>query len=131
MIFKKHIYVFPEINLISGNTKREIIRSFPEMPNKKAIILGVAANICGANEEGWYTANARCDDRDEFSEKVGADIVREKLDRKNHLWLARKFDQMHRLLLECANYCYGRCMFHAEKAANIEKDLREYYGRNE
>lgn len=74
-------------------------------------------------------ATAYCDPRDEFNEDTGINVCSEKLDWKNHIQLAKKYDRMHRWLLECANVCYRKCVNHYEKACAIEDDMARMYGR--
>lgn len=74
------------------------------------------------------TAKAKCTDGDVFSEKVGMDIVSSKLDWKKHMRLARIYDRVHRVLVECMTIACNLCLYHAHKAEAIEEDLKKYYG---
>lgn len=74
------------------------------------------------------TAKAKCTDGDVFSEKVGMDIVSSKLNWKKHMRLARIYDRVHRVLVECMTIACNLCLYHAHKAEAIEEDLKKYYG---
>ena len=80
------------------------------------------------NFDGEYKAIAKCDDRDEFNEKVGIDICEEKLEMKKHLRMARVFDRVHRLLVETGMVAYQECVKHVNKANAIKEDLERMYG---
>ena len=103
----KFYTIFEQEGIVSANTTKRKIDNFPNVDSRHDYVLWMAADQCDAQEDDWYWAVAKCDERDEWDEKVGVDIAGEKLDLKNHTRLAKKYDQMHRLLLECANYCYG------------------------
>jgi len=77
---------------------------------------------------GEYKAVAKCDNRDEFNEKVGIDICEEKLEMKKHLRIARVFDRVHRLLVETGMVAYQECVKHVNKANAIKEDLERMYG---
>lgn len=74
-------------------------------------------------------ANAYCDEKDTFSEKVGIEVCSAKLDMKNHLKLAKAYDRLHRILIETAVIVGSLCMEHTEKAKAIEDDLCTFHGR--
>ena len=84
----------------------------------------------------WFTGDAIksiavCDDRDTFDEKIGIDVCSAKLEKKNHLKMARKYDQAHRRLVESTQIAYAMCMYHYNKAKAIEEDLERTYGKGE
>ena len=74
-------------------------------------------------------ANAYCDEKDEFDEKVGIDVCSEKLELKNHLKLARLYGKIARDLSAAAMIANGFCTKHEAKAMAIENDLVSHYGR--
>ena len=86
-------------------------------------------------KKGWaiehpkLEAAAYCDERDTFDENVGMDVCAAKLDYKQHMKLAKRYDRAHRLLLETAHIVYGLCMKHYEKAQAIQDDMVKTYGR--
>ena len=123
----KFYTIFERDGIVSANTTKKKVEDFPNVDQRHNYVLWMAADQCAAQEDDWYWAVAKCDDRDEWDEKVGIDIAGEKLDLKNHTRLAKKYDQMHRLLMECATYCYAHCMHHYEKANKIEDDLYNYH----
>ena len=74
-------------------------------------------------------ANAYCDEKDEFDEKVGIDVCSEKLELKNHLRLARLYGKIAKDLSDAAMIANGFCTKHEAKAMSIEEDLVRMYGR--
>ena len=74
-------------------------------------------------------ANAYCDEKDEFDEKVGIDVCSEKLELKNHLRLARLYGKIAKDLSDAAMIANGFCTKHEAKAMAIEEDLVRMYGR--
>jgi len=79
--------------------------------------------------ENNITANAYCDEKDEFDEKVGIDVCSEKLELKNHLKLARLYGKIAKDLSDAAMIANGFCTKHEAKAMAIEEDLVRMYGR--
>lgn len=80
---------------------------------------------------GCNTAKATCDDKDEFNEEVGIGIVSAKLDMKNHLWMAKKYERALRDMNSAMRKLEDLCDKHLKKAKAIRKDLINYYGWEE
>ena len=76
----------------------------------------------------YHTAQATCRDGDEFDEKIGMDVVAAKLDKKNHEWMARKYDHALQDMQSAMRKLEDLCNKHLKKARAIEKDLEEHYG---
>ena len=74
-------------------------------------------------------ANAYCDEKDEFDEKIGIDVCSEKLELKNHMKLARLYHKIARDLSAAAMIANNFCTKHEAKAISIENDLVSHYGR--
>ena len=85
--------------------------------------------LMGPLPSNTIKATAYCDPRDEFNEDTGINVCSEKLDLKNHMQIAKKYDAMYRWLMECANVCYQKCEKHYKKAVAIEEDMARMYGR--
>lgn len=73
-------------------------------------------------------AQATCDDKDEFNEKIGMDVVAAKLDMKDHLRMAKNYDRALRIMNAAMRKLEDMCNKHWKKAMAIRKDLEEYYG---
>ncbi len=71
---------------------------------------------------------ATCDARDEWSEKVGINIVDSKLAWKNHMSLLRKYRSIRKTLLRIIAKIDRVAEIHYKKAKAIKEDLENYYG---
>lgn len=92
---------------------------------------GIIINIWEAAdgfEDYFVSARAKCDDRDEYDEMTGVDIVSEKLDMKFHNKTARKCWRMARLARQVADALDELGIRHFEKYKFIRNDLEEFYG---
>ena len=84
--------------------------------------------ILEQNIFGYNTAKATCDDNDEFDEEIGIGVVSAKLDRKNHLWMAKNYERALRDMNSAMRKLEDLCGKHLKKAKAIENDLENYYG---
>ena len=75
------------------------------------------------------TANAYCDEKDEWDEKVGIEVCAAKMEMKNHRKLARMYNRIANDLQEACLIAQSYCVRHEAKAMAIENDLVEYHGR--
>ena len=73
-------------------------------------------------------AKAKVSPEDNFDENIGKDIVRAKLDKKQHLYEAREYDKAHALCAKLTHYFYKKCEYHYQKAMAIDADLEKMYG---
>ncbi len=73
-------------------------------------------------------AQATCDDKDEFNEKIGMDVVAAKLDMKDHMRMAKNYDRALRVMNAAMRKLEDMCNKHMKKARAIRRDLEEYYG---
>lgn len=134
--------IIPEVKMVIGEEK-ELFSVMDDMESRgtqrlyKRIINFVASTLVTPRTFVYpesfcislkTTAKAKCTDGDVFSEKVGMDIVSLKLDWKKHMRLARVYDRVHRILVECMTTACNLCLYHAHKAEAIEEDLKKYYG---
>lgn len=74
-------------------------------------------------------AKSHCDIKDTFDEHTGINVCSAKIEKKNHLKLAKMYDRLHRTLIETAIIVAQLCIKHTKKAEAIEKDLCDHYGR--
>ena len=72
-------------------------------------------------------AKAVCEDADDFNEKVGMDVAAAKLDMKEHLRVAKKYDRMLRIMNRMMRKIEDLCNKHLKKAKAIQKDMDRYY----
>lgn len=139
----KEFKVIPEARLVQGVMTEKGIENDLKAGIKdkyKELIKNASYNYNGRNyitcgnifdllKKKNITANAYCDEKDEFDEKVGIDVCSEKLELKNHLKLARLYGKIAKDLSDAAMIANGFCTKHEAKAMAIENDLIKMYGR--
>lgn len=141
-IGNKSFKVIPEARLIQGEMVEKSIENDLKAGIKekyKKLIRFAGSNYeCAFNimfintarvAANAVVANAYCDEKDEFDEKVGIDVCSEKLELKNHLKLARLYRKIARDLSAAAMIANNFCTKHEAKAMAIEEDLVRMYGR--
>lgn len=135
----KKFLIIPEARLVSGKkvAKHIIDDMIYGVKYNEANIMATAAALLDIpfavdfDTNCYVSANAYCDERDEWDEKRGIEVCASKLDMKNHRRLAKQYSRIYRLLMETANTVYMLCKLHLDKADAIEKDLVRHYGRME
>lgn len=132
----KKFKVIPEAKLVTGKkVAKQLIDDMKygvrfneaDLIADTALILGISF----FSNDDYITANAYCDERDEWDEKRGIEVCASKLDMKNHYRLAKQYSRICRLLMETSNTVYKLCKMHVDKAKAIEDDLVRHYGRAE
>lgn len=86
-------------------------------------IVGIAAIA------DFVKATSHCDIKDTFDEHTGINVCSAKIEKKNHLKLAKMYDRLQCVLFETAFIAAKLCIKHAKKAEAIEEDLCKHYGR--
>lgn len=133
-IQNKNFKIIPEAKLVQGEMPEKLIAYDLTAGIKskyKDLILAASFEY----EDDWFpydnviTANAYCDEKDEWDEKVGTDVCAAKLELKNHQKLAKKYDRIARDLQEACLIAQSYCIRHEAKAMSIEDDLIQYHGR--
>lgn len=129
----KEFKIIPEGKIVRGETvKKILLRELDGLP------LRHRRTICAANDRNLIeilslddktSANAYCDDKDTFDENVGMMVCAAKLDKKNHLYLAKDCERTCKVLMECVEFLEKKRKRHLEKAQAIEDDLIKTYGR--
>ena len=107
---------------------RSMMKELRSVLNKKEIDILPSLIFFEAYSPGINTAKATCDENDEFDDRTGMDIVSAKLDMKDHLRMARKYDQTLRVMQSTMRKLEDLCNKHLKKARAIEKDLENHYG---
>lgn len=135
----KRFKVIPEAKLVSGKkVAKHIIDDLKYgVKYSEADLMATAATILDIpfiddfDSVDYISANAYCDERDEWDEKRGIEVCASKLDMKNHYRLAKQYSRIYRFLMETVNTVYKLCKLHLDKANAIEEDLVRHYGRME
>lgn len=132
----KKFKVIPEAKLVTGKkVAKQLIDDMKYgVRFNEADLIADTALILGIpffSNDDYITANAYCDERDEWDEKRGIEVCASKLDMKNHYRLAKQYSRICRLLMETSNIVYKLCKMHVDKAKAIEDDLVRHYGRAE
>lgn len=133
---KKHgkdFKVIPEAKLVRGETyKATLLNELDGLPfrHQRAIYGANAKRVFEylTSPDRVY-ANAYCDDKDNFDENIGMMVCAAKLDKKNHLHLAKECERTYKVLMECAEFLEEKRQRHLEKAQAIEDDMVRTYGR--
>lgn len=135
----KHNKIFkiiPEAKLVIGEAMGEcpanIYKEFSEtgITEEERYVIRAAWSILGMDIfDHPLRANAYCDERDEFDEKIGVEVAASKVDLKKHRKMANKYSRLYFLLNKAASTVYKLFLKHCEKANAIETDLENYYGR--
>lgn len=130
VIGNKYFMVFPDNGIVKGRVFKKPIGLDLDGCRKDAknMIYHAIYSLKMDETPEYYKSIAKCDERDEFDEKKGIDLVGEKLDRKQHHKLAIKFRRLYLLFLECAAFCMARYEFHNEKVKKIDEDILKTYG---
>ena len=71
-------------------------------------------------------AVSRCDDRDEFDEKVGKKIVADVIEKKYHILMMKKFKQIERKAQNIGESAYALGMMHEERLKELQARIDEY-----
>lgn len=77
-------------------------------------------------EDRVLKAVSRCDDRDEFDEKIGKKIVADVLEKKYHILMMKKFKQVERKLLDMVKGTYVLGMMHNERLNELQTRIDKY-----
>lgn len=77
-------------------------------------------------EERVLKAVSKCDDRDEFNEKIGKKIVADVLEKKYHILMMKKFKQLERKFKEIGEYSYALGMMHEKRLKELQARIDEY-----
>ena len=135
----KHNKIFkiiPEAKLVIGEAMGEcpanIYKEFSEtgITEEERYVIRAAWSVLGIDIfDQPLRANAYCDERDEFDEKIGVEVAASKVDLKKHRKMANKYSRLYFLLNKAASTVYKLFLKHCEKANAIEDDLENYYGR--
>lgn len=135
----KHNKIFkiiPEAKLVIGEAMGEcpasIYKEFTEtgITEEERYVIKAAWSVLGMDIfDQPLRANAYCDERDEFDEKIGVEVAASKVDLKKHRKMANKYSRLYFLLNKTASIVYKLFLKHCEKANAIESDLENYYGR--
>lgn len=125
--------VIPEARLVMGEMDRKsIMEETDDLSGLQTDILDIAMGgyrwrIMDDNDT--IHANAYCDERDEFDEKIGLDVCTEKLYLKQHKQMLKQYEVVMKRLEVLADWMYSKAQMHAEKIKAIEDDLERMYGR--
>lgn len=71
-------------------------------------------------------AVSRCDDRDEFDEKVGKKIVADVIEKKYHILMMKKFKQIERKAQNIGESAYALGMMHEERLKELQARIDKY-----
>ena len=127
----KEFYPQPEKKMVVGKAKLDLdicydrLQSIPDWMEEAIYDL---YHMTLKPEDFYITARAECDDRDQYDEETGIDIVSEKLDMKYHNKKAKKCRYIAKLARKIADTLEELAAKHDEKYEFIKKDLYEYYG---
>lgn len=120
--------ILPERGVVKCMANKKTVTS--ELDNLPGALKGIihyadcyAGNGCEAYWENMYTTYAKCDKRDEFDMNKGIDLAGEKMDRKNHDFLARRYRRLKNIFVKCALFCSRRASYHEEKVDTIDADI--------
>ena len=135
-IKNRNYKVIPEAGLVIGEMKKKSIIDETDDLNKlqKDILLsaiGVYNWLPFDNDNDNIHANAYCDERDEFDEKIGIDVCTEKLYLKQHQQMLKQYEKAMKNLEYLADWIYGKAQMHVEKINSIKDDLVRMYGRGQ
>ena len=134
-IKNKEFKVIPEARLVQGEMIEKSFENDLKMgiKNKCKSIIRHGMLV---NDQNWPAsldtilhANAYCDEKDEWNEKIGIEVCAAKLDLKNHKKLAKQYGRLYRLLFETIDVVTELIEYHTKKAEAIEDDLVRTYGR--
>ena len=123
--------VIPESKVVIGTQERSSVWNDMDgisVAHKRVIVNAIDELYDDFYDDDVIKVKAKCDKRDEFSEKAGINICESKLARNNHRILAKRYDRAYRILTECANFVYKRCAYHMAKIKAIDDDLEKTYG---
>lgn len=120
--------ILPECGIVKCMADKKMVKS--ELNNLPSVLKEVihyadyyASNGYEAYQEDMYTTSAKCDKRDEFDMNKGIDLAGEKMDRKNHAFLARRYRRLKNIFVKCALFCSRRASYHEEKVDTIDADI--------
>lgn len=126
----KEFKIIPEAKLVRGETnKKLLVHELDGLPEMHRDIIQCISMWRFNHMHDRTFANAYCDDKDTFDENVGMMVCAAKLDKKNHLYLAKECEKIYEILMDCVKYLYNKREWHLEKAKSIEDDLIKTYGR--
>ena len=126
---RKSFKIIPEAKIVVGRSEGSRI-NLSHIKQSYIDILELAATILHTYDgPDVFYATAYCDDVDEFDEDTGVDICTAKLDLKKNRKIAKRYDRIHRLLIEAATIAADLCMKYERKALAIEDDMVRTWGR--
>lgn len=77
-------------------------------------------------DERILKAVSRCDDRDEFDEKIGKKIVADILEKKYHILMMKKYKQIERKLNGILDNTYELGMMHENRLRELQARINKY-----
>lgn len=134
----KDFIVIPEAKMVKGEMATNYIYRDMQMGIKdeyRDIIASAAIGYGGKLRLivpffDSIKATSRCDERDEYSEKIGVEVCSAKMDYKAHMKAARIYDRVYRRLMETSEIVRRLLERHLKKAQAIEDDMARTYGRS-
>lgn len=73
-----------------------------------------------------YKGVSKCDSYDEFDERKGKDIARNKADMKYHIAMMKKYKRLKDIFAKAFDEMYRLEMEHLNKVDNIKESLQKY-----
>lgn len=77
-------------------------------------------------EDRVLKAVSRCDDRDEFDEKIGKKIVADVLEKKYHILMMKKLGQVEKKLSDMLEGTYALGVMHNERLDELQARIDKY-----
>ena len=74
-----------------------------------------------------YKAVAKCDNRDDFDEKIGIEIAATKSDLKYHIAMRKKYMRVLKVLRKACDEIESLAVYHQKKVRNIEDDIKRCF----
>ena len=125
----KEFKIIPEAKIVQAKTnKKFLMDELHGLPLEMKAVIRLIADDKYTSDQIIY-ATAYCDEKDTFDENIGMLVSAEKLDKKNHLRLAKECDRVYKTMVKCAKFLRNKRDMHLKKAQSIEDDMVKTYGR--
>lgn len=133
----KKYYVNKEKKIVAGTCEQyildiieyEIKNTLPHKLSEQFPFLSLFYNL--DDLPPTITAKAKCDNKDEFDEKIGKNIVAKKLDYKAEARMAKQYRKLCKLFADLIFELDELGIKHQNKANNIKKSLQKYNEYND
>lgn len=128
--YGKSFKIIPENKIVVGQGEQKgFMEELSDVcTNKELLYMPVKFVDDDLHVEDYNYAKAKCDPKDTWNEKTGVDIVSAKLDMKEHLRKARRYEKALVTMNSLMRKMEDLLDKHLKKAKAIRKDLEEYYG---